>query len=105
MEIIYAVVKGHGRFPVDMLRYDSCSPASEHDSYAIVNTFEKYDDYEITVKKLCPRGCLPKDNKFTVARWESFGCKLESVDSHLHTYNRQKSQPLDLISYMLHYVN
>ena len=30
-------VKGCGKFPIDMLRYDSCFPSSEPDSYEILD--------------------------------------------------------------------
>jgi hypothetical protein len=33
-------VQGQGHFPIDMLRYDACFPASEHDSALIYETFE-----------------------------------------------------------------
>lgn len=81
---IYALIRGHGRFPVDMLRYDNCSPALESDSYAIINTFNDWSDYEIIVKKMVPRGY---SDKFTVGRWESFGCTLEIVDSPYPTWS------------------
>jgi len=35
MHRIYYKVRGHGRFPVDMLRYDRSFPVSEVESYKI----------------------------------------------------------------------
>jgi hypothetical protein len=58
-------VEGKGRFPLDMLRYDSAVPASEGDAHRI----EKQRDLRTvtlirtSVNKLGP----------TVGRWESFG--------------------------------
>ena len=76
---VYAKITGRGEFPMDMLRYDSCSPATESDSYLIARTFHDFDKWEIFVK------CRPLEKKrspWTVGRWESFGCKIEEVDYH-----------------------
>ena len=77
-EIVYAVIRGNGQFPIDMLRYDNCSPATEFDSSIIMSSFNKWESYEVCVKKMVPRGY---SDKFTEGRWESFGCTLELVDS------------------------
>lgn len=79
--IVYGMVMGNGEFPIDMLRYDACSPAKESDSGLIAESFRNYGKWTIFVKKtLLER--RKKDSKiFTVGRWESFGCKITEVDS------------------------
>lgn len=55
-------VQGHGTFPMDMLRYDICWPASEWDSGRLPG--EAGHVRTITLKGLKPP---------TFARWRSFG--------------------------------
>jgi hypothetical protein len=72
-----AKITGSGEFPIDMLRYDSCSPYSESDSYLISNTFKNYEKWEIYVK------CRPLEKKrspWTIGRWQSFGVQIEPLD-------------------------
>lgn len=72
-----AKITGMGEFPLDMLRYDSCSPYSETDSYAIANTFKNFEKWEIFVK------CRPLEKKrspWTIGRWQSFGVQIEPID-------------------------
>lgn len=73
-----ATVTGRGRFPLDMLRYDSCFPASESDAYKIEATYEEYSKWSIRIAKPT-RNLVVVGGKddFTIARWESFGCKIE----------------------------
>lgn len=79
--IQYATVRGRGEFPLDMLRYDRCSPESETDSYNIAKTFSNpLDRWEIQVV----RKVTSKSDKWTVARWQSFG--VEIIPSDLRTY-------------------
>jgi hypothetical protein len=63
-------VEGRGQFPVDMLRYDCCWPASEaHDSPAIALTLNDGDAY------FKPRRVVLSthyDNAPTIGRWKSF---------------------------------
>lgn len=61
---------GHG-FPIDMLRYDCCRPATERDANPIVNALVNGASVtvELVAYALNPRW-LP-----TTARWESFGCR------------------------------
>lgn len=64
-------------FPIDMLRYDDCSPDSEVDSYEILRTLHEWREREpgsgelshITVKKFM----FEKRAPFTLDRWKSFG--------------------------------
>jgi hypothetical protein len=60
------IVRGALSFPIDMLRYDSCWPASEGDSTIIHSTiaYENKGAVEVTVFARAP---------LTVGRWESFG--------------------------------
>lgn len=76
-KIVHAVVKGRGYFPMDMLRYDSCCPATEVDSEMITNTFSKFEKWEISVKKILLERKKKNVNYFTVGRWNSFSCEIE----------------------------
>ncbi len=64
-------VQGSGAFPIDMLRYDSCYPLTESDSYqiALTGTHPEYfrPPRTITVTREAHRHWLP-----TAARWSSF---------------------------------
>ncbi len=74
MKILRATVTFKFAFPVDMLRYDSCYPATETDSNAIINSIITQSGGEIRVEKRVES----KDKAFfTKARWESFGATLE----------------------------
>ena len=69
-----AIIRGSGAFPLDMLRYDQCFPASEEDSRKIAQSIEDFykRDWMIRVRK-------NSSHEFTVGRWESFGCTVETV--------------------------
>jgi hypothetical protein len=57
------VVEGGGDFPIDMLRYDHCVPATENDSYIL-----KRDEYRrVKLVMFCASGNGP-----TLGRWKSF---------------------------------
>ena len=62
-----------GRFPLDMLRYDACCPATERDS----ETMEHYPGDRSKPKTIRVRKVTnyPTDG-FTPARWQSFGCQI-----------------------------
>jgi hypothetical protein len=65
------VVSGRGSFPTDMLRYDSCWPATERDSATVAATFERIKGVR-EVREVSMRGlAAPTDG-----RWESFGWKV-----------------------------
>lgn len=51
MDTVIVTVSGQGRFPVDMFRYDRCFPASENDSYLIMDTFSRYSHWTVKVAK------------------------------------------------------
>ena len=67
-----ATFKGRGPFPLDMLRYDCCWPATGDDSAKMAECAYGQPPQEITVK------CYAADRRrdFTPARWESFGWRL-----------------------------
>jgi len=62
-------VKGNGAFPLDMLRYDRCFPATESDSRKIADT-----EFSVGVNthsiKLCRYVSVRQTP--TVDRWNSF---------------------------------
>jgi hypothetical protein len=65
-----ATVEVNGAFPVDMLRYDRCYPASEEDAKAIAQSLARprREPHRVTVKALSP-----SREHWTRARWRSFG--------------------------------
>ncbi|MCK5138810.1 MAG: hypothetical protein KAQ85_03115 [Thermodesulfovibrionia bacterium] len=70
------------QFPVDMLRYDHCYPASENDSAQISYSFErrsarvKNTKLEVKLCRYAHKNWVP-----TSGRWESFGWV---IDLHGH---------------------
>ena len=95
-KVVYAKVMGSGEFPLDMLRYDSCCPATEKDSGVIRSTFKKvfrdnslifsYENsnevnWAVFVKKVLLERRRKNESVFTVGRWVSFGCIIQEVDS------------------------
>lgn len=75
-----AKVSGRGEFPIDMLRRDSCSPATETDSMLISQTFKQFGYWEIYVK-VRPLSKAKSHNPWTVDRWTSFGVRFEPLDA------------------------
>ncbi len=74
--IFFATIRGHGKFPVDMLRHDSCYPRTEADAATIERTFETHHNHwTVRVVRLAATA-----THFTDARWESFGVTLEETD-------------------------
>jgi hypothetical protein len=67
-------VTGRGKFPLDMLRYDRCYPATEPDVGVIEWSSwpRKREHFKVDLVK--PDGGEP-----TVARWDSFGWKVVSA--------------------------
>lgn len=96
-DIVYAKVMGSGEFPIDMLRYDCCSPATEedsnliarslrHDRFAIANgvaAHEQPANWVIMVKKVLRERNRRNPRMFTVGRWNSFGCSINETDNYL----------------------
>lgn len=63
-------VTGRVRFPFDMLRYDSCYPASERDSNVIeATTYDDKGPFEVELKSHSESVIY---NGPTDARWRSF---------------------------------
>jgi len=59
-------------FPIDMLRYDECFPATERDAAKIYHSINSdHDGSSITVACYCGRGWRP-----TSRRWESFSWQI-----------------------------
>lgn len=59
-------VRGRLPFPIDMLRYDACYPASEHDSAVIRASIDDRGPEPYTVDVYARR-------PLTLGRWKSFG--------------------------------
>ena len=64
-------VVGQLTFPVDMLRYDSCFPATSEDAVKIAPHFEREGTEEIHLVSYSEKSWVP-----TQARWISFGWKV-----------------------------
>ncbi len=64
----FIFVKGRGAFPIDMLRYDSCVPATESDSYRIAGPED--EERRIRLRTFSEN---VRDNGPTLGRWQSFG--------------------------------
>lgn len=76
MQRIQACVTGSGYFPLDMLRYDSCFPASESDAYLIERTFNKYGYWTINIAKMVSKPSKDWRNDWCIPRWASFNVHL-----------------------------
>lgn len=63
------VVHGAGRFPVDMLRYDSCTPWNETDSHRVGTE----DDHGRAPREITLRRFSRSGEPATTGRWNSFG--------------------------------
>lgn len=63
----YATVRGSGRFPIDMLRYDRCYPADGHLG------LDEGEPYEVRLAQVHDRGL---QKRWTPQRWASFGWTL-----------------------------
>ncbi len=69
-----------GRFPVDMLRYDRCSPATEASSGEIEASL--YDDMKrrtVLLTKQASQTWSTDPGVWTARRWASYSCKIECV--------------------------
>lgn len=74
------VVEGSGRFPIDMLRYDSCVPDTESDAVRISGTLDDGPldgPVTITLRRFAPAASQGP----TVPRWASFGWRVVSTKS------------------------
>ncbi len=66
--LTFITVSGRGRYPLDMMRYDCATPASEEDSDKIGNLESRSAPVKIRLKRFSSNG-----GKATAGRWESFG--------------------------------
>ena len=84
MDTVLAKITGKGDFPTDMLRYDSCYPATEQDSYIIEQSFRKFSSWEVYVRKVSRNSKTTRKKSplcdWTVGRWESFGARFQLVE-------------------------
>jgi hypothetical protein len=67
-----AIVSGRGLMPIDMLRYDSCVPATEADTAKIYACAADNVAREITVQRVTTE----RAPRWTPNRWASFGWSL-----------------------------
>mgnify|MGYP001613391845 CR=1 FL=1 len=67
-------VQGKGPFPIDMLRYDDCTPATEVNARHIQRSYEREAWKEATQIEL--HRFSFDGRKATTARWASFGWKV-----------------------------
>ena len=73
-------VRGSGRFPLDMLRYDRLAPESEEDSALICKSWGEYSPEPFTVSLVgwqCKGDSFP--SSVTVGRWNSFSWSVIEV--------------------------
>lgn len=77
-------------FPIDMMRYDNCTPHSETDSYVIANTHANHvrmgreQSWVVAIDQFFPADRIYP--KLTQGRWESFGwtaCTNEEIERYL----------------------
>jgi hypothetical protein len=66
------VVEGYGSFPIDMLRYDSCFPASGED---VARMRDDHSRRQVRLSAIWSRAYLP-----TKDRWSSFSWVVISVN-------------------------
>lgn len=72
---ILTVTVHRGSFPIDMLRYDNCVPATERDSGKIGRMLGQLSgDPEDRTVRLRRFSRNHKPDSYARARWESFGC-------------------------------
>ena len=67
-----ARVTGFGEFPLDMLRYDACHPATEADTAVIEHSRERRS---VNVEQTSAQ----RHDPWTVGRWSSFGWTIEPL--------------------------
>jgi len=71
-------VRGTGAFPIDMLRYDNCWPASERDSMTIIRSFRLRGSGEAwSIHLMTAKGDRLLEPEYN--RWASFGWAVMEV--------------------------
>ena len=73
-------VQGKGKFPYDMLRYDTCYPINPSSTYNI-----EADARESRTVRLAVCGSRPNSFYPTVERWRSFGWDVTEVITEVET--------------------
>ena len=68
-------------FPLDMLRYDRCSPFQEKDSHEMARTLIRQPSGTTIIKLLVVRHSESKTPNWTTDRWRSFGCTIRPLDA------------------------
>ena len=76
------VVEGRRPFPIDMLRYDNCVPASESDAHAIERSVEDFskDPIRVNLRRFAVNGD-PSAHVHAAMRWGSFGWTVVTYDN------------------------
>src|SRR2546423_1367565 len=77
-----ADIKGHGSFPIDMLRYDRAIPFAERDSHVICQSLNPMlgnpRPFSVRIIKYGV-GAKPV---WAVDRWASYHCEVKEVNSY-----------------------
>lgn len=66
-------------FPMDMLRYDRCTPCTTEDVVNMSRLQRDVDPTKTVVVTVVAYTRTKAQSPFTIGRWESFGCKVELV--------------------------
>jgi hypothetical protein len=69
-------VAGSGRFPLDMLRYDQCTPRTGGDASAIYGSDDGMEFRVVNLYMYSAAGAIRPE----IARWESFGWYVLTTD-------------------------
>lgn len=73
------IVKTSYAFPLDMLRYDSCFPATSQDAVVIENLIVEHTLENRAVK--LGRYVANKNIFPSIERWNSFQCRVSNVET------------------------
>lgn len=82
MKITEFTVTGTGAFPVDMLRYDGCYPATTEDALSLVMDRADPKYREPRTIRLRSRGEGRKGSEPTTGRWSSFMWRVSDVRTY-----------------------
>jgi hypothetical protein len=78
LSITLLAVEGDGAFPIDMLRYSHCFPATELDSGEIIGSWEQEERRrrKVLLRRVdCHHKLIPSE----IYRWKSFGWSVVGV--------------------------
>lgn len=81
--VALVTLSGVSEFPLDMLRYDSCFPMRGEDVAAIQHSLQRpaSDGAAAERRVLVVHYGTEAAPAWSTERWESFGCRIESVDA------------------------